>query len=138
MDEADRQYVDVEAIVRAYLVAAPRVKAICGKYVCGASNLELPEGYDVAKSPSLVFALRGGTVGSHAPLVNPFLQVRCYGADPRTAWAVDRALVASLHGKKFGPIKIALLNTPSQLVKEPDARWPYVFSTYRLITALHT
>jgi hypothetical protein len=33
---------------------------------------------------------------------------------------------------------MALMLTPGQLVKESDAKWPYVFSTYRLTTALHT
>jgi len=131
-------YIDVEAALRAFLANATLIKALAGKYVVAASDLQLPEGYDVAKSPGLVFAVRGGTPHTHAPIANPFVQVRCYAADARTAWRLDRALVASLHGKKFSHIKMALQSAPGQLVKEADARWPYVFSTYRLITALHT
>jgi hypothetical protein len=48
------------------------------------------------------------------------LYARCYGADPRTAWALDRALVAALHTKKFGPVKMALLNAPGQLLAESE------------------
>ena len=83
-------------------------------------------------------ALKGGGVNVHAPLLTPLLYARCYGADQRTAWALDRALIASLHTKKFGPVKMALLNAPGQLVAETAPRWPYVFSTYRLWAALYT
>ncbi|HEX9373323.1 MAG TPA: hypothetical protein VF897_20085, partial [Roseiflexaceae bacterium] len=132
MIEGEPVYVDSEAAIRAFLADAPRVKAICGTYVVASSDLQMPEGYDVARSPGVVFALRGGTASSHAPLSNPFIQVRSYGADGRTAWAVDRAILASLHGRKFGAIKMALLNAPGQLVKEPATNWTYIFSTYRL------
>ena len=37
-----------------------------------------------------------------------------------------------------GPVKMALLNAPGQLLAETEPRWPYVFSTYRLTTALYT
>jgi len=130
--------VDVEATVRAFLANAPRVKALVNKRVYAALNLELPEGYDVAQGPALVISLRGGGANAHAPLINPMLYARSFGADPRTAWALDRALVASLHIKKFGPVKMALLSATGQLSAETEPRWPYVFSTYRLITTLFT
>ena len=130
--------VDLEATTRAFLANAARVKALVNKRVYAALGLELPEGYDVVQGPALVIALRGGGANAHAPLLNPMLYARCYGADPRTAWALDRALVAALHTKKFGPVKMALLNAPGQLLAESEPRWPYVFSTYRLITALYT
>jgi len=130
--------VDVEATVRAFLANAPRVKALVNKRVHAALNLELPEGYDVAQGPALIISLRGGGANAHAPLINPMLYARSFGADPRTAWALDRALVASLHTKKFGPVKMALLSATGQLSAETEPRWPYVFSTYRLITTLFT
>ena len=129
---------DLEATIRSFLVNAPRIKALVNTRVYAALNLELPEGYDTTKGPALVIALRGGGASAHAPLINPMLYARCFGADQRTAWALDRALVASLHTKKFGPVKMALLSAPGQLLAETAPRWPYVFSTYRLITALFT
>lgn len=130
--------VDLEATIRAFVANAPRVKALCDKRVYAALNLELPEGYDVVKGPALIISIRGGGANAHAPLINPMLYARSYGADPRTAWALDRALVASLHTKKFGPVKMALLSASGQLTAETEPRWPYVFSTYRLSAALFT
>jgi len=130
--------VDIEATIRAFLADAPRIKALCDKRVYAALNLELPEGYDTVKGPALVVSIRGGGASPHAPLINPMLYVRSYGADPHTAWALDRALVASLHTKKFGPVKMALLSATGQLTAETEPRWPYVFSTYRLRAALYT
>ena len=128
---------DLEATIRLFLRSAPRIAAITTR-VYASQNLELPEGYDVALGPALVVATRGGGANVHAPLLNPMLYARCYGAIARTAWLLDRALVASLHTKKFGPVKMALLNAPGQLLAEADPRWPYVFSVYRLTTALFT
>jgi hypothetical protein len=129
---------DLEATIRAFLRNAPRINALVTTRVYASLNLELPEGYDVTVGPALVIGTRSGGASAHAPLINPMLYARCYGTDPRTAWALDRALIASLHTKKFGPVKMALLMAPGQLLAEADPRWPYVFSVYRLTTALFT
>src|SRR6266508_5107553 len=100
--------VDLEATARAFLANAARVKALVNKRVYAALGLELPEGYDVVQGPALVIALRGGGANAHAPLLNPMLYARCYGADPRTAWALDRALVAAFHNNTFTPDNKAL------------------------------
>jgi len=128
---------DLEATIRQFLRNAPRIAAVTTR-VYAALNLELPEGYDEIQGPAIVVTLRGGGVNANAPLINPLLYARCYGVNARTAWALDRALIASLHTKKFGPVKMALLNAPGQLLAEAEPRWPYVFSTYRLTTALFT
>ena len=128
---------DLEATIRLFLRNAPRIAAVTTR-VYAALNLELPEGYDEIQGPAIVVTLRGGGVNANAPLINPLLYARCYGVNARTAWALDRALIASLHTKKFGPVKMALLNAPGQLLSETEPRWPYVFSTYRLTTALFT
>jgi hypothetical protein len=129
---------DLEAKLRTFLAAATRISALTSTRVYASVNLELPEGYDVVQGSALILALRGGGANAHAPLLNPMVYARCYGVDARAAWALDRALIASLHTKKFGPVKMALLNAPGQLLAETEPRWPYVFSTYRLTTALYT
>ncbi len=128
---------DLEATIRLFLRNAPRIAAVTTR-VYAALNLALPEGYDEIQGPAIVVTLRGGGVNANAPLINPLLYARCYGVNARTAWALDRALIASLHTKKFGPVKMALLNAPGQLLAEAEPRWPYIFSTYRLTTALFT
>lgn len=148
--------IDLDAVIRAYLAGAPAptttagkpgysgqlVTAIVGERIYAGTSL--PTGYNPTpergnddSGPAILFTVRGGPPQGQqrAVLLFPIVQIRCYGEDEGIARVLDRAVFDSLHDAKTAAIRNAWLSIIGQLGREPDPRgWPYVLSTYRMIT----
>lgn len=122
--------VDVEAVLTEYLLDQAGLTVLTGQRIH--ASLYLPKGYEPSQGPALIFNIRAGSQDYSSAVFQPSIQFRAYAKTQAEAKAVDRALYDVLNDKDCYPIKMARLEVMGQLLEEPDTRWPYVLSFYRL------
>jgi hypothetical protein len=129
--------IDIEKVVRDYLVTVPAITALTGDRIYASRDVP-PPGYRPQQGHALVYKVRGGTITSErSAIVNPSLQFKCYGLTEADAADLYLALVDALEGKHPGAVRMALTETLGQPLEEPDTHWRYVLSFFKL-TALRS
>lgn len=122
--------IDLEAKIRAYLIARAEITAIFGRRVYASRSL--PAGYRPEQGPALLFTVRGGRQAYHAQLFSPSVQFRAYAKDDASATHAGRMLHESIndrqaHGLAYIRMEDGTLPT---LLNDPETSWPYSLSFY--------
>jgi hypothetical protein len=120
--------VDIDATLRAKLVANPALTAVVGQRIYAAERL--PAGYKPSEGPAVLFKTNGG-IAEYGPTLRPTIQMRCYGLDESTARQVDRLVFDALHELHSGNVLMVELDILGQLVADPETDWRFVLSYYR-------
>lgn len=121
--------IDTLATLRTYLIDQPALYALTAERIFASTTP--PPGYKPSDGPAVLFNVRGGGQDYSSKVLNPSLQFRCYGLNQSLAIQTDRALYDALNDRACGNIKITRLETPGQLLTEPDTGWWFVLSFYR-------
>ncbi|MEI7769560.1 MAG: hypothetical protein WCI67_06210 [Chloroflexales bacterium] len=134
---------DLTATLRALILGLPTVAAVAGTRIFIAA--ELPAGYDpkaVATSPALtgpavLFSDRGGRPNVTSVLLDSTYQARCYAADQQTARDLDARLLAALHDRARGRIRVIRCTTTGQHVSDyPQTGWHLYLSTWQVTAVI--
>lgn len=121
---------DTDAALTGFLLAQPGLTAVAGQRIH--ASLYYPKGYEPADGPLLLFNPRGGGQDYTSLVLSPSYQFRSFGATQKEARQLDRALYDALNDAQCYPIKMARMEAIGQLLQEPDTRWPFVLSFYRI------
>lgn len=123
--------IDVDATIRAFLMAQPEMTAVSDQRVY--ASVDLPAGYNISDGPALLYTSQM-TPSYPSKLLKGSVTFRCYGNE-NTARELDRALYDALHDNASKAVKAAHLQTGGQLFQESDTGWYFVLSIYRLVLA---
>jgi hypothetical protein len=123
--------IDIEASIRAQLVADAAVAALAGDRIEAATTPH--RGYSVSDGPLVLFGVRGGQTDYARVLLMPSLQFRCYAATETLARALDRAVYDCLthQGQRCNGIASADVESLGSLLHEPTTEWPFVLSFWK-------
>jgi len=124
---------DIESIIRAYLVAQAGILALTSTRVYASPYL--PPGYQPSDGSALLLSLRGGGQDYSSRVLEASLYVRSYAATATAARTLDRAVYDAFNDVRSSTIKWARLETPGQLLQEPETGWVFVLSAYRVLVA---
>lgn len=108
--------------------------------------LSLPSNFaDVDSVPkSIVIQGAGGPVMKHSPIMEPVLDIKCYGPSPAAAWAVYNVVVNFLNSTSVSAYPKAITPSPNKLLSahcgtvgnpqvEPDTGWVFILATCNTI-----
>ncbi len=118
--------VDVEAIIRAWLVSLEGVRAEFGSRVY--TGRYLPARYKPADGPAALFAVRGGRQDYSSKVLEPSVQFRLYGETEAKAREAQKELYDAINDQQARQICYARMEegTMPVLLTEPGSDWPYV------------
>jgi len=123
--------IDIEKVVRDYLITVSALMTLTGGRIYASTHL--PPSYKPDDGPALLFALRGGGQDYSSHVLVASLQFRSYALTATLARQLDRELYSALNDVKTGQIKYARLETPGQLLTEPETGWYFALSFYRVL-----
>ncbi len=89
-------------------------------------DLVLPTGYTIQSGDALVFKTRAGSQAYHSHSLNPSMQFLSYSTTRNGAAAIDRALYEALNDRQTEYFKMARLQTPGQLLRQPGGMFYYL------------
>lgn len=120
--------------LRAHLLTFDDLTAITGQRIWAGGAFP-PQGYTPEAGPGIVFNGRGGLgLNTNSRLLYESFQFKCYAASVLAALALYGTLVDVLHDSSAQGIRIALLETTGQPLREPDPLgWPFVLAFFQVI-----
>ena len=126
--------VDVEAVIRAHLVAqtTPALEALyalTGDRIYASRSL--PPKYRPANGQAILFSTRGGGQDYSSAILRPSVQYQCFGLDEGAARTAYRALYDALNDQSGVGITQSRLETQGQLLTDPESTWPYVLCAFQ-------
>lgn len=121
---------DTDAALTQFLLSQPSLTTVAGRRIH--ASMSWPKGYAPEQGPLLLFNVRGGGQDYTSLVLQPSYQFRSFGLTEAEARRLDRALYDALNDAQCFPIKMARLESIGQLFEEPDTRWPFVLSFYRI------
>lgn len=132
--------IDAIKTTRTWLLGESSITDIAGQRVYGGP---LPEIYNAeADGHAITINVRGGSAHSEIPLVEPSLQIECWG--PQLKYADVNALAGlvydALHGKNMlivgdVAIKSSICEVLPQPSTDPDTGWANNVAFYRMLMA---
>lgn len=125
--------IDAEESVREYLVSGagetlPLAALVDDRIYI---DLALPVGYTIQSGEALVFKIRAGAQAYHSHMLNPSMQFLAFSPTRDGAAAIDAALYEALNDRQTEYFKMARLQTPGQLLRQPGGLF-YYLSFYRV------
>lgn len=121
---------DTDAELRKFLVGQSALVALIGQRLYASQTL--PTGYTPQTGAALLFSVRGGPQDYSGKVLMPSYQFRGYAQDETLARKVGHALYDVLDGAKSGKMKMAVLEVVPILLTDPDTRWIYSLSFYKI------
>lgn len=125
--------IDAEESVKQYLLSGVAATLALAALVDDRIyiDLALPVGYTIQSGDALVFKTRAGSQAYHSHSFNPSMQFLSYSATRDGAAAIDQALYGALNDRQTEYFKMARLQTPGQLLRQPGGLF-YYLSFYRV------
>ena len=135
-------FTDLDAALRALALSRPGLTAAVGTRVF--VGADPPTGYGVTPvggnplftGPAVLLSGRGGRPNSTSVLVGATYLARCYGVDQAAARTLDALLLAELHDRARGRIRVLRCQVIGQHTPETDTRWHTYLSTWELTAVL--
>ena len=124
--------IDAGDAIRDHLVANAALYALVGVRVYAERDVPPPGYKPAASGPCVCVKVRGGLPHPSDALLEPSVQVKCYGADETEANQVYRALYGALHNGGSGVVRWGQCEVLGQTLTERDTGWPFVLSFYKL------
>lgn len=128
--------IDENKAIRDFLLTNAALVALVGARVWAGTDVPAA-GYKPSDGGAICLKVRGGGPDYTDLLLDPSVQLKCYGATAVTARAVYAALYDALHQAKSGTIRHAWCDVLGQDLTEPETAWPFVltFFTVRVANA---
>ncbi len=126
---------DTNKVLMEFLLAQAPLTAVVSTNIYAVA---FPTG-KVPTTPMIVYHVSGGVPDESTPLLRPSIMFNCYHeSDSIKARSAYRALHDVLHGIQnvftaSGVIVEAIEEIHGQDTFDPDTKWPFVFTSYRLI-----
>lgn len=121
--------IDVNAVIRSYLITSTDLLALVGSRVYAGRDVP-PPGYTPGDGDCVTFRVRGGSPDYDDALLNPSVQIKCYSTSELGAWTLYRTLYDHLHNGRGASILHAESETLGQLLEEPDTEWVFVLAFF--------
>lgn len=124
--------INAPVILRTFLVAQPTLFTLTGNRIWEQRVVPI-KGYDISQGEAICFRTRGGRLDYTGNLLTNSWMFKSYAADEAAAQALHLTLVANLHDKMTGGMKLAELEIDGQILEEPVTGWFYSLSFWTTI-----
>jgi len=123
--------VDVESVIRTYLVGISKITAVFGSRIYAGRNL--PAGYEPRIGPAVLLAVRGGTMDYSSKVLEPSVQMRIYAETEAKARESSGKIFDGINETRSRQIIYARMEdgTIPVLMNEPVSNWPYMLAYYK-------